>query len=154
MSTVSSNNQAYKSNPIIPYPIDATGSNDINQGDLVYFDTSAHVIKSVASDANAQYLAGVAMDQSYSNLYGTKKYQPQLEVATSGRFIFGTTSGDTYNHGDSLYIGADAQTITNQSASHIVGYAWMRPGQAAVAGGAGVSIDVLIAPAFPAVGVN
>lgn len=150
MSTTAQNNIVLQQK-MMYFPIDQTGANDINQGDLVYMDTSAKLIKSLGTsdDTNAAHLVGVAAASSFIQPYSTKKYQPTIPVMISGLASFNTTSGDTYNEGDALYAGADAQTVTNQSASHIIGYAKMRQNQSAVAGGAGVTIDVQIVPEYP-----
>ena len=154
MTTVAQNNQSYQWAPQLQYAVYTDGTFDINQGDLVWFDSSSHKVKSADTDAHCQYLAGVAGETSYLNLTGTKIYTDSgcIPVFTKGIFTFNTTSGDTYNDGDTLYIGADAQTITNQAASHAVGYAKMRPGQSAVAGGAGITIDMVLVAQFPVAG--
>lgn len=137
----------------VPYNCDTTGSNDFNQGDLLYLDTSSHTVKALDSDAHAAYLVGVASDTSWRNLYGTKQYPDsgQVEVFTAGIFTFNTTSGDTLNDGDAVYIGADAQTVTNTAGmmTHKLGIVKLRPGQGAVSGGAGTTIDVLVIPQYP-----
>lgn len=152
MSTTAQNN-IVQHNRVVPFNIDSSGSNDINQGDQVYLDTSANVVKSLGSsdDTHAATFVGVAYDSSYINPYGTKEYSAQIPVVMSGIITFNTTSGDTYNEGNALYVGADAQTVTNTQGglSNVIGYAKMRPGQSAVAGGSGITIDVLIAPKWP-----
>jgi len=157
MTTTAQNNQSYAMGGIsVPYPVSTGGSFDINQGDLCYYDTSGHLLKTVDSDAHAAFLAGVATESSFLNLYGTKTYTDSgtIQVFTQGIFNFKTTNGDTYNHGDACYIGADAQTITNTDpgAGHKIGYIWFRPGQTATAGGSGVTIDMLVTPLFPITG--
>jgi hypothetical protein len=66
-------------------------------------------------------------------------------------YTFNTTSGDTYNEGDKVYVGTDAQTVTNTigGLTQVIGTVKMRPGQSAVAGGAGITIDVLIERHWP-----
>ncbi len=138
---------------LVPYNCDTTGNSDFNQGDLLYLDTSSHTVKAVGSDGNAATLVGVASDTSWRTIYGTKQYPDsgQVEVFTAGIFTFNTTTSDTYNDGDAVYIGADAQTVTSTAGmlTNKVGYVKLRPGQSAVTGAAGVTIDILIVPKFP-----
>lgn len=154
MATTAQNNIVVQQK-MMYFPIKTDGTSDINQGDLVYMDTTAKVIKSLGSsdDTNAAKLVGVAAASSFIQPYSTKKYQPTIPVMISGIATFNTTAADTYNEGDALYAGADAQTITNQAASHIIGYAKMRQNQSAVAGGSGVTIDVQVVPAYPVAAV-
>ena len=152
--TTAQNTQVRVKGDSLPYPILTDGTGDINAGDMVYWVSGSAALKAVGSDANAAFFAGIAKDTSFLNITGTKKYLPQMEVLSGGIFALKTTNAETYNHGTPLYAGADAQTITTVAGSNIVGYAWLRPGQGAVTGAAGVTIDVLIAPKFPAVGVN
>jgi predicted RecA/RadA family phage recombinase len=154
MSTTAQNNIVLQQK-MMYFPIDQTGANDINQGDQVYMDTSAKLIKSLGSsdDTHAATFVGVAAASSYIQPYSTKKYQPQIPVLIAGVATYNTTSGDTLNEGDAVYAGADAQTVTNQAATNIIGYVKMRQNQSAVAGGAGVTIDVQIVPKYPTTAV-
>jgi len=155
MSTTSQNNQIHNESTPLYYPVLTTGASDINQGDLVYYDSSAHVVKPVDTDGHAATYAGVALQQSKLNVYGTAGYpQGGIQVATRGIFKFKTTAGDTLNHGDAVYIGADAQTVTNTAggSTAILGYVWLRPQQSAVTGAVGTNIEVLITPKFPVAG--
>lgn len=138
---------------LIPYNCDTTGSNDFNQGDLLYLDTSAHLVKACTDDTKAATFVGVASDTSWRNLYGTKTYPDsgQVAVFVAGIFTFNSTTSDTYNDGDAVYIGADAQTITSTAGmlTHKLGYVKLRPGQSAITGAAGTTVDILIVPQFP-----
>jgi predicted RecA/RadA family phage recombinase len=157
MSTTSQNNQVFDQRSPLWYPVLTDGTYDINQGDLLWFDASVHVVKPLDSDAHAAYLAGAALQQSVLNVYGTKSYPTGgVEVATRGIFTFGTITGDTLNHGDAVYFSTDAQTVTNTvgGMSYLIGYVQLKPGQSAVAGGTGtVKIDVLIYARFPFAGI-
>ena len=136
------------------YPVSSGGSFDINAGDLVWYDTTAYYLKPADTDAHMAYLVGVAYDSSFLNLYGTKKYETAITVQSVGIGRFKTTSGDTYHHGDACYLGADAQTITNTvgGSSHIVGYISL-PGGNTVAGGAGILVEMILAPQYPTAAV-
>lgn len=152
--TTGQNTQVRAKGDSLPYPILSDGNGDINGGDMVYWVSGSAAIKAVGSDANAATFAGIAKDTSFLNITGTKKYLSQLEVLSGGVFSLKTTAAETYNHGTALYAGADAQTVTTVAGTNIIGYVWFRPGQTTVTGAAGVNIDVLIAPKYPAVGVN
>lgn len=135
----------------LSYPVDSAGTDKFNGGDMVcYHVASGHLV--AATDANAAEFAGVAEDSSQMSPYGTAVIQAQASVQVNGIFVMGTTAAETYAHGDALYIGADAQTVTkvNPGSGKVIGYAWMRAGVTSVAGGAGVSLDVLIVPQYPA----
>lgn len=136
------------------YSIDKSGSFDINQGDMVWFDTTAHVLKPLDTDAHAAFLAGVAYDSSFLNLFGTKIYEAAVVAIATGRTRMKTTSGDTYHDGDAVWLGADAQTITNTQGgnTHQVGVIHLPFGNT-VAGGSGVLVEVIILAQFPGTGV-
>lgn len=136
------------------FPVATDGTFDINEGDLVWFDTSVHILKPLDSDAHAAYLAGYAYDSSFLNLYGQKKYDNSIVAVCVGAGRFKTTSGDTYHHGDTLYLGADAQTVTNTAggSTHAVGYVYL-PGGNTVAGGTGTLIEAIIQAQWPTTGV-
>lgn len=135
----------------VPYPCaDATAS--FNQGDLLYYDTTAHIVKALDTDAHAATFAGVAMQPSKvsSNVDNTASANPvQVAVGSSGVFNFKTTVGETYHFGDAIWIGADAQTITNTvgSNTHSLGKIWLPPGVSAVTGAAGISVGVAVSGA-------
>lgn len=153
MATTADNVKAQDLNDRIPYPIDTSGSNDINGGDMVWFDTSVHYVKSIASDANAQYFAGVAEDSSYKNPFGTKKYDPALSVFKEGIFWFKTTASETYYHGTAVSIGADAQTVTTVGGTYPVGSVHNPFSITGITGATGVNVMVIINPRFPFLGV-
>lgn len=153
MATTADNTKAKDVNDRISYTIDTTGSNDINAGDMVYFDTSAHQAKSAATDANCQYFAGVAEDTSYKNPFGTKKYDPMISVFKEGIFWFKTTTSESYFDGTPVSIGADAQTVTTVGGTYPVGTVHNPGSTAAITGASGTSVMVIINPRFPFLGV-
>jgi predicted RecA/RadA family phage recombinase len=136
------------------FPVSNGGSFDINQGDLVYFDTSAHYLKPLDSDAHAATFVGVAYDSSFLNLYGQKKYDDGITVQQKGVARLFQTAGDTYHDGDTVYLGADAQTITNTAggSTHPLGVIFLPMGNT-VTGAAGALIEVRLLPQFPGTGV-
>lgn len=152
MSTTQQDNVIVQYVPPVSYPIKTDGTADINGGDLVYFDTSAKVVKSLDSDAHAASFAGLAMNGSYIQPYTTKQYGAgSIPVLQKGRCKALTTSGDTYHEGDALYTGADAQTVTNTVGgnSNIIGYVKLRPGITSLAYAAGVFVEFDLAVKFP-----
>jgi hypothetical protein len=157
MATTAQNNLLFAigGNPRgLRWPIISSGSFDINQGDLCWFDTSVYQIKSLDSDAHAQYLAGVASQTSFINPYGTKEYFPDIVVYFGAVFYFGTVSGDTWQNGTSAYFSTDAQHVTAVSASHVIGYAYLNTtgtiGTApTLAGGSGVNVPIFVVAQYP-----
>jgi hypothetical protein len=136
------------------FPVAVDGTFDINAGDLCWFDTSAHIMKPLDTDAHAAFLTGYAYDSSFINLYGQKKYDNSVVGVCVGIGKFKTTSGDTYHHGDTCYLGADAQTITNTAGgnTHPVGYIFL-PGGNTVSGGAGTLVEMIVQAQWPTTGV-
>jgi hypothetical protein len=124
MATVQQNNVVILKEQPAMYPAAVDGTFDIKAGDLVYFDTSAKIIKTLDSDAHAAYLAGLATQGSYIQPYSTKEYLPSIAVARKAIVKLYTTTGDTYYHGDAVYWGGTAQRITNTvgGMSYIIGY--------------------------------
>lgn len=135
------------------YPILKDGNGDINAGDLVYMDTTNHYVVVATTDSHCQYLVGTAKDTSYKNPYGTKIYDPNLEVKAKGIVKLLTTSGETYYHGTTVYIGATSQTVTTSAGTYGVGYVWNPNSYAGISGTATASVDVVLQSRFPMLGV-
>lgn len=116
----------------------------INQGDLCWWDNTAHLVKAVTSDADAAKLVGIAA--------GSTKVSSSLDssVESSINTQFGiiaklkTTAAETYNNGTLVYAGADAQTITTVAGISAIGVVRLPAKGAAVTGASGVSVPVLI----------
>lgn len=165
MATNPVNNQVSKKAGGYKWPIDTGGSFDINQGDLVWFDTAVHELKPLASDANAATFAGVAADSSYLSLYASsagaaiKKYSDDgLMVFTEGVYFFFTTAADVYHPGDPVYqVTGKADTITNIIGANtkVLGYVWFASSASTttVTGAAGVTVGILIVPLWPSTGL-
>jgi len=153
MATSQTDNVVIRVAPPLPFPILKDGTADINQGDQVYMDTTNHVAKSLGAsdDTNAATFAGVAAEGSFIQPYSAKVYSDQIPVFTKGVFRFKTTTGDTYHDGDTLYVGADAQTVTNTvgALTKKIGYVKLPPGVATIAGGAGITVEAQITPLWP-----
>lgn len=120
----------------------------INQGDLVYWDGTAHIAKVVGSDANAAALLGVALGSSAfnSNLDNSSATVAvyNIEIGYNVIASFKTTNAETYAEGTAVYIGADAQTITTVAGTNKVGVVRLPPRGSAVTGASGVTVPVLV----------
>jgi hypothetical protein len=139
----------------VDYPIDTSGTYDFNQGDMLYFDTSAHFVKVVSSDATAAYFCGVAGEGPYIQVFSQKKYADRIPVLARGGFRFKTTAGETYYDGDAVYIGADAQTVSKAASqgggtSNPVGVVVLAAGQTSLLAAATGFVEVKITARFPA----
>jgi hypothetical protein len=136
------------------------GTADYNQADLLYWDSSAKVVKALDSDAHAATLVGVALRSAFIAPYTSinqsggpamlKQYFDTALVGFGDIYSFFTTVGDTYAPGDTVYLGADAQTITNTAggSTHGLGTVWMPLG-GTLAGAAGVFVNILVVPQTP-----
>lgn len=139
----------------VPYYCDPSGANNVNAGDLVWFDSSNHWVASIDTDGHAATFAGVALEGSFIQPYSTKFYTPQLPVGTKGIFRFSGTSGDTYHDGDKVYQTTSAaggpQTITNTQGgnSNVLGTIVLPPGITSAAYAAGSLYQVKISPLWP-----
>lgn len=133
----------------IPYAIDKTGSNDINQGDLLYWDSSAKQVKPLDTDGHAATFAGMADDGSFVQPYSAKKYADAVMVRVGCVVLLNTVSGDTFSDGDAVYYSTDAQTCTKVAGTNIIGYAKLPPGKTSLVGGTGVQVPVLLVPKSP-----
>jgi hypothetical protein len=153
MTTTADNIVVQDYSDTLNYPIAKDASFDINAGDLVWFDATAYIVKSLDSDAHAAYLAGVAKDTSYKNPFGTKVYDPNIAIKVKGIVELKTTTSESYYHGTAVYYGADAQTVTTVAGSYIVGYVWNPNSTSAITGASGTKVKVLLRTAYPFLGV-
>jgi len=127
------------------------GATAINQGDNVFAGADGRALP--MSAASALQYAGVAEDTN--PVTSLLDQLSEITVVRRGTFRFKTTVGDVYDPGEAVYGGADAQTVTvTSSGATKVGY--VSPNQAGnpnalpITGAAGVSIDVIIEPQWPA----
>ncbi len=97
--------------------------NSINSGDMVYTDIATGDLKALDSDAHAFYLRGVSNDTYPVNAYPSEP-TPKLgmNVTRIGRRKLFTTNGETLVMDQKVYVGANAQTITNVAGTNLVGY--------------------------------
>ncbi len=152
MATVQQDNVVIELATPVPYPVKVDGTADINGGDLVYFDTSAKVVKSLDnSTTHAAACAGLAKNGSYIQPYSTKEYFNQIPVLQKGIVSLNTTAAETYSEGDPVYYGGDAQTITNvdPGGATLLGYVKLGSGQSTLTGASGVKVNVLLRVNYP-----
>lgn len=119
----------------------------VNQGDMVYFDNAANIVKALDTDANAANLAGVALDPSAvsSNIdNGLAPAVKAIAVGCGGVFFMKTTAAETYTDGDPMYVGADAGTVTSVAATNSVGKVLLPSNVSSITGATGVTVPVLI----------
>lgn len=137
---------------------------NINQGDLCYLDTTAHLVKPLASTAaNMTTLLGVSpvtivSGKLKSSYQGTAVDAAESAVAVSGPISgvqaqFTLVTGDSINPGDLVYQDAagtgDAQTVTvtNPSGGKAVG---VYVGKAIATAAAGTLVQIVVGHRFPA----
>lgn len=155
MSTTAYNNVAQKlgGRKGVPYPVDQTGTFGFNQGDLLWYDISAFVLKALDSDAHANAtLAGVALISSALALYANSQtlaanvnYETFAPVGFGDVFYLTGTTGETYQHGQNVYFGSSAQTVQKTTGSYKVGQVWLPSGN--TLSGA-VQLPILVGQSF------
>jgi len=140
------------------YRLDPAGANPIELGDLVYWDTGNLYLKTMTA-GNGPSFVGVAEGHGptpVSQIDNAPYLIKSIRVRHKGVVRMKTTAADSLSHGDLLVIGADAQTVLKRTAealTEVIGYVWNPQASAAVTGAAGVNIDVVLSPQFPAVGL-
>lgn len=97
--------------------------NTIHSGDMVYVDQTSFDIKALDSDAHAFYFVGISEDNqdTTQDAYPSQTDPTKMSVVRRGWAKMFTTNGETYNPGMRLFVGADAQTVTNVAGSNRVG---------------------------------
>ena len=141
------------------YPLSNGGSFDFNQGDLLFFDSSAAYVKPLDTDAHAANIVGVALRSAFIAPYTAqnlaagpgiqKNYYNDALVGFGCIASLKTTVGETYVDGTVLYIGADAQTVTTVAGNHSVGVVKLPSGGDAITGAVGQEVPVLVIPQIP-----
>lgn len=119
----------------------------VNEGDLVYWDDTAHLVKSLDNDTHAATLLGVALDPTAvsSNLDSPSAPPvPAITVGYGAVASLKSTASETYNNGTIVYIGADAQTITTVTGSNPVGVVRLPVLGSPITGATGVMVPVLV----------
>ena len=139
------------------YRYDPAGANQIEMGDLVFFDVSAFMLKQMTA-GNGPEFVGVASDTGptpASQIDNAPNLIQNGPVESAGVFRVKTTVADSLNHGDPMVIGADAQTLlkqTGEANTEIIAYFWNPTGSAAVVA-AGEEQLFLIAANLPVAGI-
>jgi len=132
--------------------------NPISFGDNVVWSPAADRFIKRHVAGSALFYLGVAMGRFpvNSNIDHSTTPQPadaNVTVFDRGTFFFNTTAAETYENGDPLKLGADAQTmalatqITDQA--QIIAFVVKPEDSAATTGAAGVSIRANIMRRFP-----
>ena len=102
-----------------------------NQGDLLYFDGVANLLKPLASDANAASHVGIARQTLVAGKPKPVYQGTDVDASAAIEEVAGPQvgviarmklkSGDTFNPGDAVYYGGDAQTVS-VTGTNAVGY--------------------------------
>jgi len=157
----------------LPLSLDNNTAHNVNAGDLVFMDQGGtingvkYVLGKITTDAQAASSVGVTQTSNPINSISTNSPVsstfpvPAFAVVNfNSIFKFNSTSGDTYNWLDQLYIGADSQTLTNQSATNKLGVIHFPPSDTngnvitpPVAGGTGVIIYAAVKPLLTTIGI-
>lgn len=119
----------------------------INQGDLVYLDTTAHIGKSLDSDAHAAASMGIALGPSAVSSSLDNSSAPAVPGIMVGWNVVAnmkTTASETYVYGTKVYLGADAQTITTVVGTNLIGTVILPVTQSSVTGASGVRVPVMV----------
>lgn len=140
----------------VTYAVDPAGT--INHGDFVYWDAATGFAKALVLSTNGHLCLGVSEGQIpiASNVDNVTGLENRIRVRTGKLHRMKATNGETYNHGDALALGADAQTVKLQGAElavDVIGYA-MLPTVGTVVAGPSTEIDVLVRANFPAAGLQ
>jgi hypothetical protein len=112
-------------------------------GDMIYLTANyqaASLNTPGTTNANCANFIGVSRD-AYPWVVASgiteNPSNPSVAYETDGEFQFSTTNGDTYHVGDSVYLGANAQTIQSTSSGTSVGV--VAPDQRTVLSGSSTS---------------
>ena len=132
--------------------IDTTIS--FEQGDLMYFDDTANLIKKVTSDANAATFLGIATQTVVNGKYKavhTTDVDASVSIDDINGPVYGVIAkmklkvGDAFNPGDLVYVGSDAQEVSS-SGTKAIGVYQGKVIAAAVSGDEG---EILLGHRFP-----
>lgn len=143
----------------VTYAVDPTLV--INHGDFVYWDAAVKYAKAMTVATQGRLCLGVAEGQIpiASNVDNVTGLENRIRVRTGKLHRHKATNGETYNHGDALVLGADAQTLRLYNAGggdvvgDIIAYAFL-PIAGTVVAGPTTEIDVLVRATFPAIGLQ
>lgn len=136
------------------YRVDTSGSNNVQLGDMLQWDGAGPYAKAMVA-GQEQYFIGVSdgvAPTPTSNIDNASGKIDSVLVYSHGIFSFKTTVGESYNHGDPVKCGADAQTVSSAAVTTGIGYVWRPLASAALTGASGVEVDVAIVSRFPASG--
>lgn len=129
----------------------------IDRGDLLKWDAGNFKVIPMTAGAEADFV-GVAMGQippasNIDNVAGST-YETDIQVFHHGVFRFKATATESYEHGDAVHMGADAQTVSLATLPAdkelVIGYVWRPKASAALVAVAGDEVDVYISANIPA----
>jgi len=121
---------------------------DVNEGDMIYFDSGADSVKQLDDQANDDHFCGISEEQSPTNISTASNIdRPDwIKARKLGIFWLYGTAGQTYTRHQKVYVGADAQRVTNVpslSGNH-VGYIYLEYGQSPIQADGLTRIPVII----------
>jgi hypothetical protein len=165
--TTPTNVNLVSADPKFPKNLPVTTDQNINQGDLVWWDEVNGTLKALTSPNQVAVGAtggfcGAANDTTPINIYGEERLS-SLGVTRKGAITLKTTPGEFYKDFQAVTVGADAQTITlvGVTEANRVGFVVVDPPQnpQGAAGGTpvgekltgaeGVRARVWLEPKFP-----
>lgn len=121
-------------------------SSGISQGDMIQWDTGARKATPLTTASGAIFLG---VSESAQPLAGLGSSTVSLtgdvvRVKSTGVHAMKTTMGETYVHLTPVFMGGDAQTVTNAGGqARLIGRCWV-PGGQSITGASGVKVPVLI----------
>jgi hypothetical protein len=160
MATTAQNPVSVLETNRMPQSIVVTSNLTINEGDLVYWDSTNFTATALSSNGQvAANFLGVALGSNNPQVYGNDPALVAIPVLVRGCIYVNSTAAETYNHFDDVTVGADAQTVVKSGATsgNRVGFviidppAAPRPFQATpapetVVGAAGVRLRIQLEP--------
>jgi hypothetical protein len=149
------------------YEFPISTASKINAGDLVFFDLAntqgnGKVLAPITTENQATSSVGVCSTTTPVTSTAPTQYPlPQFAVVTfNDIYKFYSTSGDTINWLDALYIGASSQTLTNIAGTNIIGRAFFPPSDSngntitpPLSGATGTFLYATIKPLLGSIGI-
>lgn len=159
--TVAQNSENVRNRNQSAVRLPVTTNLTVNAGDLTYWDGTNYTVTPVTakSQLNGSNYLGMALQSNANLIYPGDADQVGVLILVRGHDWFSTTAGDTYNWFDSVTVGADSQTITNQgvTTNNTVGYVVLDPPSVpralqatptpeTLAGAAGTRVRIVLVP--------
>lgn len=131
----SSRNLNYRICDTYSFPVDSTAS--FNEGDLMYWDTSAHLAKPISDKAHVPYLLGNSLSQNPVTYNGTIS-STAIAIGPKHRTVkLIAREATTVYTGTPVYYHTDAQSFgtTNNSGDDALGVIMVDPKEYGTTGG-------------------